>query len=117
MPATEVMMIEGHEDRIQSLEGSMQQVVASTAATAAKVDVLVDTIKNAISKIEGQFSKLDLQIKSHEDKIEELEREAKDQAKRWAAVKSTIVPLLTAGAGVVATKFGESLWSWIKAMF
>lgn len=110
-------MTEAHEERIQRLESSMQEVVASTTGTSVKVDHLVTMVKEGFASINARLDQGADQFKKHEADIGAIKAENQARAKRWATVKAAVLPLLAAAAAVVATKFGESVWTFLSALF
>jgi hypothetical protein len=108
---------EAHEGRIQRLESSMQEVVASTTATSVKVDHLVNTVEKGFAAISARLDKAAEQFNQHEAEIVSLKADSQSRAKRWAAVKGAAATLLAASAGAIATGFGKSIWEWLQALF
>lgn len=116
-------MTEAHEERIQRLETSMNQVAATTAAAAVKLDNLVDKCVEGFEKINNRLDRGAAQFDQHESMLNEQRLEISKikeneaaRAARWTTAKKAIIPLVAAAATVIASKFGESIWAWLKSI-
>lgn len=123
-PSPTYQITEAHEDRIQRLESSMEKVAASTAATSVKMDQLVITVERGFSAVNARLDdgneRLDdgnKKFHNQEHEIDALKALEASRGKRWAAVKGASLPLVFGAAGVIATKFGESIWTWLSHLF
>jgi hypothetical protein len=115
---------EAHEERIQRLEGSMQQVLVQTTATGMKLDHVAEKIAEGFEAMNARLDKgahqFDLHeqaLAEHKEQLSALRAAETARTKRWATTKKAALPLIATGAGVLATKFGEVLWTWISHLF
>lgn len=107
-------MTEVHEERIQRLEGSMEKVLIGTTATAVKMDHLVETVEKGFKAVNSRLDEGATRFDEHKAEIAALKGKEEVRGKRWAMVKGSVFPLFAAGAGVIATKFGERIWTWLS---
>lgn len=126
------LMIEAHEDRIQAVESGVSELSAQVAANSIKLENLTEKLEKSVGYIlekietciEPVVIKLDNHIhddkeiseqtKKNSDKIEQLEQSEARRSAFRRIFKKVALPLALAGGGVLATKFAESIWTWMS---
>lgn len=125
MPSNTV--IEDHGERIRTLESNLGEIKTSTALHAQGLEHLVEKIDSGFRAVNERLDRGATQFEDHEARIEaqgtvlaKLETVEAGRASRWGTVKKAILPLLAAGAGVLATKGFQSgsevFWSWLETL-
>lgn len=113
--------VDSHEDRLQRVEGSLQNV----SVDVGKIGVQTEHIAKSISEGFSQLKQNDAEVLS---KLQEHSEVLKDHAsrlkpveshvhglqasakKRKDKIKAAVIGLLLAGAGAFITKAAETLW-------
>ena len=110
-------IIDSHEDRIQRLESGQQKLVSQSTEALIKIEGLdkrvAETHESLKSSIETGFEKLGSKLDGLYERVASLEKKNDQSTRNWDAVKKTALFVLIGAAGVVVTKFGESLWVWL----
>lgn len=121
-------VLEFHEDRIQNLETDRNELHAMAARTSVQiehlkesVDRLGDTLGGSIhalaASLEHHAEETKQRFMEHSTKFASIDAARKASAARWSFLRRGTVPVMTAAATAVvtgvATKYGESIWSWI----
>lgn len=129
-------IIEIHEERISRLEDGIKDCIIKTVEQSSKIELLSNKFEDGISRIIEKFdiyvTSLSEKLFEHtqEDKnisqkvLDKLEDnsnrmqhlEIKDLARneRSRITRKYIWPLCLACGGVLATKLGELIWSWLS---
>ncbi len=117
MPNFSEQVTEAHEERLQRLEVDMKEVVTATATTGVKMDHLVEKIDAGFATINQRMDEGKVRFEKHDEALTKLQTTEDARASRWATVKKATLPLLAVAAGVIATKGGEHLWTWLISIF
>jgi chromosome segregation ATPase len=121
--------LSGHEDRLQRLETTTQDVsvrLAEVATTQTHIrDDLQEHRTDLVKRLDDGFASLHEKIESHESNIKShsarlLPLESyvaditKSRVERHATAKKVAVGVLLAGAGVFVTKGVELFIAWVS---
>ena len=124
--------IESHEDRLQRVEATLQEVVAKVAETGVKLDFMSqrsdDQTTQILEKIESvtgtlkpvideasessRFNKDALDSQSL--RIRDLEGVGRASRVRMASLKKIAIGVALAGLGALASSLGHELWTWLS---
>jgi chromosome segregation ATPase len=125
------LQLESHEDRIQTIEGTLQEVGTTVteikvkqefvakrhdeqfAQIIEKLDSAMDVIAQRLHWVTSELEKSEKTTSSIKTKVLHIEEEKTNKLKRLSSIKKLAVPLLLACGGVLAGKFGEVLWTWM----
>jgi septal ring factor EnvC (AmiA/AmiB activator) len=115
--------IEAHEERLQRVEGALQDVAVQVGRVDTKQDMMVAQIDGGFKRLEATLEKvhskaesLSLGQESLRDRLAPLEEKAAIDASKAAESrgnwKSIWIGVALAAAGGLVTKGGELLWSF-----
>ena len=110
-------MTEAHEERIQRLEGSMSEIKALTSASSVKMDYVIEKVDQGFKSVRDRLDEGAQRFDQHSSQITKLEAAEQGRTARWSFAKKAVLPLLGTAAGVVATRFGDSIWSALAQLF
>lgn len=125
-------MTEVQNSRIERLEESVTELGKTGAETNLKVEHLGEKVQEGFAEMraslkenfgkvyarldEGQerFKKQDERQDKTDAALSLVQQTEQRRAERMANIRKVVIPLFTAAAGVIATKFGEQFWTWLS---
>lgn len=106
--------LDAHEDRLQRVEATLQEVVASLAAAGVKLDFLAQRMEEQQCQILDRLDTAQPESHKTQGRLQALESELGGRRRRLASIKRWLSPLALAASGVIAIKVGELLWAWLS---
>jgi predicted nuclease with TOPRIM domain len=117
-------MLEGHEDRLQRMESTMQgvgeriagmevgqrQLAEGQRVLADSVDDMKGLLSTKLDELSGFMSNSKTDI---DKRFLPLEDADKHRVARWGVVKKLVWPVVIAAVGVLGGRFGEELLNWV----
>ncbi len=106
---------EGHEDRIQRAEGTVQELVAGLAVNTSRLETLDTSVREGFAnvnlKIDSSIAPLATRLNDHiakdmvvADRVSELERAQAARVARSATLSKWLWPLVTMASGALMDK-------------
>lgn len=121
--ATQNMLVEIHEDRIQMLEEKMNEFSSRLAQLSTQQEHISNTldsvredveskmeegfasVKDAIKQTGAKIDKLHDVVSAHDERIQSIENASQQSAKRWDMVVKVLGFVFAALGGAVITNF------------
>lgn len=113
LPLHQLTLADSHEDRLQKVEGSLQEVAVSMGKMQTTQEFMSEHMASSSKSILEKLECIDSKFGGVEARMSPLEQDAKERYARRKSIRGILKAIILAMGGAVAAAAGTWIWEVI----